>query len=490
MAARRLRRADDERGQVLIIVAFAFVAIIMLLALVFDGARGLVMRRELQNTSDAAALAAANIIQSLSPRGCSATAGPPAGAPQAAVVAAAKASVAANMPGYPPDDVVVTCPSGWDDLDNYAVRVTLSDMSPTFFGSIFGTGGLDVIAKGTAVNGQTTVPAYSVILLDPSHLTWPNGRRGCPAFLLSGGPTVTFDSSLYVNSACPETNGGALSTNGNAASLTMGASGAIRLVGEYAPGALTISPAPLEYQLERQDPLATLTAPSTTGMTVRRTVAQGKLIQNGGAITLEPGVYNGGIELRSSAKAYLRPGIYVIQGGGLEVGAQAELYSIRASATSTTSATWATDCPNASCGVLIYNSGTASGSTAMGQVRVAAGAVVKVRAYNPDADTSAQKNETYRNLLIWQDASPVPTSTYGQPELQLTGGGGVDIGGTVYAPSANVRMGGSSGGSGGDSIELTLQFISWSIELYGNSSFHFRYNENEFAKPLDYGLVE
>jgi len=485
MAAHRATpRPDHERGQVLIIVAFAFVAIIMLLALVFDGARGLVMRRELQNTSDAASLAAANIVQTLTPRGCSATAGPPAGAPQAEIVAAAKASVAINLPDYPQDEVVVSCPVGWD---NYAVQVTLSDMSPTFFGSIFGSGGLDVIARSSAVNGQTTVVAYSVILLDPSHLTWPNGRRGCPAFSLSGGPTVTFDASLYVNSACDEAHGGALSTNGNAASLTMGASGSIRLVGEYAPGALTISPAPMEYQVPRPDPLATLIAPSTTGMTVRSST---KLIQIGGSITLEPGVYQGGIELRSSAKAFLHPGIYVIEGGGLEVGAQAELYSIRASSTTTTSANWATDCPKASCGVLIYNSGTASGSTAMGAVKVQAGAVLKVRAYNPDFLSGVHKNETYRNLLIWQDGAPVPTSTYGQPELQLTGGGGVDIGGTVYAPSANVRMGGSSGGSGGDSIELTLQFISWSIELHGNSSFHFRYNETEFAKPLDYGLVE
>ena len=487
MGARRFRRADDERGQVLIIVAFAFVAIIMLLALVFDGARGLVMRRELQNTSDAAALAGANIIQTLSPRGCSATAGPPAGAPQAAVVAAAKASVAANMPNYPLNEVVVSCPSGWDYLDNYAVQVTLSDMSPTFFGSIFGSGGLDVVARGTAVNGQTAVVGYSVILTNPGHATWPNGREGCPSFLLSGGPTVVFDSSLYINSSCTEANGGAMSTNGNAASLSMGASGSIRVVGEYQAGSLTISPAPLEYQVPRPDPLAALVAPSTTGMTVRST---SKLTQNGGSITLEPGVYRGGIELRSSAKAYLHPGIYVIEGGGLELGAQSELYSIKASSTTTTSANWATDCPQASCGVMIFNSGTASGANAMDQVVVAAGAVLKVRAYHPEADTTTWKNDNYRNLLIWQDASPVPTNTYEQPEIELSGGGGVDIGGTVYAPSANVRMGGGSGGSGGGPVELTLQFISWDLELHGNSNFHFRYNENEFAKPLDYGLVE
>ena len=456
----------------------------MLLALVFDGARGLVMRRELQNSSDAAALAAANIVQSLSPRGCSATAGPPPGVQQAAIVAAAKASVAVNLPDYPQDEVVVSCPSGWD---NYAVQVTLSDTSPTFFGSIFGSGPLDVVARSSAINGQTTVTAYSVILLDGGHSSWPNGRRGCPSFLLSGGPTVTFDSSLYVDSTCTASNGGAMSTNGNAASLTMGTGASIRVVGEYQAGSLTISPAPQQHQVTKPDPLAGLVAPTTTGMTVRRT---SKLVQNGGSITLEPGVYQGGIQLKSSAKAYLHPGIYVIKGGGFELGAQSELYSIRASSTTTTSANWATDCPKGSCGVLIFNTGTASGSTAMGQVRVAAGAVVKVRAYNPDADTTTWKNDTYRNLLIWQDGNPVPSSTYEQPILQLIGGGGVDIGGTVYAPSAKVQMGGSSGGSGGDSIDLTLQFISWDLELSGNSSFHFRYNQNEFARPLDYGLVE
>ena len=61
----------------------------------------------------------------------------------------------------------------------------------------------------------------------------------------------------------------------------------------------------------------------------------------------------------------------------------------------------------------------------------------------------------------------------------------MDIGGTVYAPSAKVQMGGSSGGSGGDSVDLTLQFISWDLELSGNSSFHFHYNANTFARPLD-----
>ena len=481
--AQSASRPEAPRGQVLVIFAFAFIAIIMMLALLFDGARGLVLRRELQSASDAAALAGANIVQGITPRGCSATAGPPPGAPQASVVTAVKASVAANLPDFDPEAVVVTCPADWD---NYAVQVRLGQDSPTFFGAIFGNGPLGVATQSAAVNGQTTGKAYSVIQLDPSNIAWPNGRRGCPSLLLSGGPTARFDSTVYLNSACSAANGGALATNGNAASLSTGGSG-IRIVGEYKATALTITPAPFNHQPVKPDPLAWLTEPPISSMPVR---SNAKLVQNGGSVLLEPGVYNGGIQLKSSAKAYLRPGIYVINGGGLDLGSQSELYAISASKSSSSAATWAADCPASTCGILIYNTGTASGSNAMGSVTVGAGAVLKVRAYNPAADTSGFRDDTYRSLLIWQSALPVPTGSYAQPILSLTGGGGVSIAGTVYAPSAKVQMGGAAGGSGGDTIDLTLQFIAWDLELYGNSSFTFRYNETEFARPLDYGLIQ
>ena len=140
----------SERGQVLVIFAGAFVVIVMMLALLFDGGRGLLTRRELQNASDAAVMAAANIFQTFDPHGCSATEGPPVGAPRAEVVAAVEASVAVNLPGFDPADIQVACLEGWD---NTALEVTLNAESPTFFGTIFGTGPLDVATRSAAVNG-------------------------------------------------------------------------------------------------------------------------------------------------------------------------------------------------------------------------------------------------------------------------------------------------------------------------------------------------
>jgi hypothetical protein len=507
------RTSSSQSGQVLIIFAFAFIAMLMMLALVFDGARALVLRRQMQDASDAAALAGANVIQGLSPKQCSAAAGPPAGFPVAAITAAAKASVAANLPGYPQANVLVSCAT--DPLiNNLGVKVRLDDDSPTFFGSIFGGGPLAVKTDSTAINGADGTNNYSVVMLNPSNLTWPNGQRGCPSFQLSGGPTVRFDSAIYVDSSCTAANGGAFSTNGNSASLTMGNGALIRIVGEYKPQALTITPAPLNFQPYKPDPLAWLAPPPISGVPPTLKVrSNNKLVIGQGnsssTVFLEPGVYKGGIQLKNQSIAYLHPGIYVFDGGGFQVGAGQKVYSLPASNTSlgTTNLTWANDCPATTCGILFYNTGTTgNGAGAMGQISIGAQATFKVRSYNPDCFTPATcadstvlstgspptpyHNETYRHLLIWQSAAPVPASNYVQPVMELSGGGNVFMAGTVYAPSAKVRMGGNSGGAGGDSIDLTLQFVTWDLELYGNSNFYFRYNADQFAAILSYGLYE
>ena len=490
------RKSSSESGQVLVIFAFAFIAIIMMLALLFDGARALVLRRQMQDASDSAALAAANVIQGLASKQCSATAGPPPGAPVATVVAAAKASVLANLPHYPQANVVVTCVADPAML-NQGVTVRLYQNSPTFFGQIFGGGPLSLQTDSSAVNGNNSINNYSVVMLDPSHLTWPNGQRGCPSFLLSGGPTVKFDSAIYIDSTCTAANGGAFSTNGNSASLTMGNGAVIRIVGEYKPTALTITPAPLEHQTVKLDPLAFLQAPPTT----LKIQSNNKLVIGQGnsssTVVLEPGIYHGGVQLKNQSIAYLHPGIYVMDGGGFQIGAGQKVYALPSSKVTTTDATWATDCVATSCGVLFYNTGTsANGTGQLAALSVGAQSTFKVRSYNPAADTTkyangtAYSNETYKNLLIWQSAAPVPTSSYVQPVMSLSGGGNVFMAGTVYAPSAKITMGGNSGGSGGDSIDLTLQFITWDLELYGNSNFYFRYNADQFAKLLDYGLIE
>jgi hypothetical protein len=467
--------ANEPRGQVLVIVAVAFTVMLALLAVLFDGANGMVTRREMQDAGDAAAIAAANVIQVGSPRGCSAVAG---GTPRATVAQAARDSLAANLPWFDASAAVITCPAGYE---NQAVAIDMDAVSARFFGGIVG-GNINVHTRSAAVNRVITGSRYSVVQLDPGNQSWPNGRRGCPSVLLSGGPTVVLQATMQVNSSCTTVHGGALSTNGSGGSLTMTNGAPIRLVGGYSAGSMTITPAPTTGVDPVPDPLAKLPPVDVASMPVIETT---RVVLSNQTRVFVPGRYQGGIELRNSSVALLQPGIYVIEGGGLQIGAQASVLSVRTGVT-TPSASWAADCPANSCGVMIYN---ASGPTPMGQLAVAAGSTLRLRAYDPDAISGGGVAD-FENILIWQDASPVPTSTYAQPIVQLNGGGNVDIRGTVYAPSAKVEMGGNSGGSGGDVVNLTLQFISWDLEFRGNSAFTFFFNDEEFARPIDYGLVE
>jgi len=472
----RARSTDEPRGQVLVIVAVVFIAMMAFLALLLDGANGMLTRREMQDAGDAAVLAGANVIQVGSPRGCSAT---PGGAPRASVALAVRTSLTANLTWYDAATAAITCPAGFE---NQAVAVDMTTVAPQFFGGVIG-GQIRVSTRSAAVNRVITGTEYSIVQLDPGNQSWPNGRRGCPSVLMSGGPTVVLQATMQVNSSCTTANGGALSTNGSGGSLTMQNGYPIQLVGGYAAGSMTISPTPITGAAAIADPLAKLPPVETTGMTVRST---SKVTLSNQTRIFEPGIYRGGIELRNSSVALLRPGIYVFEGGGLDVGSQAKVLSIAASVSTPNYANWAGDCPIDLCGVLLYNT---SGAAAMGPISIAAGATIKLRAYDPDALTGGGIAD-FENLLIWQAANPVPTNSYAQPMLALKGGGNIDIRGTVYAPSAKVEMGGNSGGSGGDTVNVTLQFISWDLEFRGNSAFTFYFNDAEFVRPLDYGLVE
>ena len=415
-------------------------------------------------------------------RTCSATSGPPPGAPRADIVTAVQNSVTANFPGFPTGNISVTCPTGWD---NSAVQVDLNVAAGTFLSRAIGYTAPNVQTSSTAVNGAISGALFSVILLDNSNSGWPNGRKGCPAFLISGGPTITFDGSVMIDSACTAGNGGALAANGSSATVTMGTGKTINMVGGYSLGPLTITPAPITGATSVPDPLADIEPFTTSGLTVR---SASQLVLNNTTQVLQPGIYTGGIQLKNSSIALLRPGIYVMDGGGLDIGAQASFCSISSTSTATNCSGFATDCPDTSCGVLLYNKGTASGSGAMAQITVGAGSTLKMRAYDDRAMSGAHFE--WRNMLFWQSSTPAASSSYAQPILALSGGGSVDISGTVYAPQAKVQMGGGSGGSGGGATNLTLQFIVWDLEMSGNSTFRYFYNTADFVRPKDYGLVK
>lgn len=461
-------RRRPERGQVLPVFVVGISAMLLMAAVLFDAAQTLVVRRELQAAADASAVAGANTLLDSSVLGCSSDGST---TPRTSVYNAAMAALSANQGSLNLDTVEITCAPGYG---NHAVRVALGAEGPEYF-----MDALDVDASATALNGQVNSLRHSMLLLNPYTPSW-NKNDGCPSMLLSGGPTLSFEGSLQVNSACPASEGGSLGTNGNSSSITFTNDAKALLGGGYDPGPLNISPAPLTDQDPVKDPLRSLPAPPTT-LPVR---SSSKLVLNNTSQVLQPGIYRGGIQLKNSSQAFLRPGIYYIDGGGFDVGAQASVFSVDSTKSSTSLATWSSDCTT-TCGVLLYNTGT---STTIDKVTIGAGSNVALRPYQ--RAISSPDIPQYLNLLFWQSASPAPAANYSQPPIELNGGGTVDLAGTVYAPSAQVYMTGGSGGAGGSSVDITLQFVVWDAQFQGNSSFRFFYQSEKFAKPYGYGLVE
>ena len=115
------RHESREGGQILVLFCISVVAMLIALALLYDGARALVLRRQLQNAADAAALAAANVVQSGATPGCATN-----GLIRSAVPTAAKDSVKTNL--------------GWTDA-TVASNVTVSTTFHTLYPYPFVTNG-------------------------------------------------------------------------------------------------------------------------------------------------------------------------------------------------------------------------------------------------------------------------------------------------------------------------------------------------------------
>ena len=485
-----------EGGQIIVLFALSMVAILAMAALLFTGAHSYVVRRQLQNAGDAAALAAANILQANPDgKGCSASGG--GGAPRASVVAVARASIAANLPNLNPAAVLVSCPAGpWN---NYAVNVSLNLTSPSFFGG----DGIDVSTSSSAVNGQVSSTKYSVVMLDPANAPWGSSYNGCPSFLIGGGIKATFEGAIMVNSTCQVTGSlkGAMDANGGSAAIVMANGAQIQLAGQYNKQNLTITGDDPDENVRPllADPLAGLTDPPTyigAGVASLPTYTMSNVCKgaNKDPCTMQPGIYTGGINT-TGGTIFLRPGVYVMDGGGFTLGGNARMYSLPSNKTTTSDATWDADCPLGStkCGVMIYNaSSTANWATNKDYIGMGSTTTLRLRAYSHLADVTSNGAafSEYDNVLFWQARTPAPTGGKPQPTVTLGGGGNVVLSGTVYAPGAQVKFGGGGSGTGGADENVTIQFICWDLQLQGNSNFTFLYRSDLFAKPTSYGLVQ
>jgi hypothetical protein len=147
-----------------------------------------------------------------------------------------------------------------------------------------------------------------------------------------------------------------------------------------------------------------------------------------GTVTLEPGVYYGGISIAGDARVTLLPGLYAVVGGGFIVGGAAQVKGE---------------------GVCIYNGVNPYArrrDEAFGNVVVTNSGVLSL---------TPPTTGPYAGLIVFQDrANPLDMSILGNARLYAPSG-------TIYLPSVSLVVGGSA--------QSDAPFIVWRFSLSGSA---------------------
>jgi hypothetical protein len=237
----------------------------------------------------------------------------------------------------------------------------------------------------------------------------------------SGNGTLKVPGSIIANAS--------IQTSGKKASITS-TGGVIT----YGPGASAtgnnIIPAATQATAIAPDPLASLGLPNPSTMPVQ----SGNTMNISKSVTLQPGVYKGGISI-TGGTVTLSPGIYYIEGGGLTINGN--------------SSTNVTDNGQ---GVLIFNgesNGGTSNPSSVGQFSITG---------NGNLTITPMSSGPWQGISFMQDRGATAA-------LNLAGNGTTNIGGLVYAPSANTTL------AGNGVIDGSTSFITNQLAVTGNGNF-------------------
>jgi hypothetical protein len=305
----RAETADPRAGAVLVLVMVALPVLCVIAAVVIDLGHLFTVRARLQATADAAALAAASRLPD-----------------QAGATTEALRYAAFNAGGVPG---VVT-----------AADVNVGNWT----GSQFTPGGTPVNAVRVSAHRRTShgneVPLFLGGFVGQSFANVsaaatagiaPGTGTGCIWAMGTPGQPSTYALRLQNTGSAINAPNCAVYSNSSPNSLTVSSGASITaasmdLTGGYAfSGSGTLVPNPPNTNVPpTPDPLAGLLSPPANVSAPCGTFPYGSstaVNPGSGTTTIYPGVYCGGIGVRSGAELRLQPGIYVVRGGTLGGGA-------------------------------------------------------------------------------------------------------------------------------------------------------------------------
>jgi hypothetical protein len=468
------------RGQILVIFAGGLILLLLMAALVFDVGQNLLDRRTEQNVADAAALAGARFLPAAYTYhgGC-------ASAPSS-MPAVTTACDVASTSGYTDGagsktvrvDIPPVAPSVRAGLPGH-VEVTIGSTRPSFFQGVVGVTVQRTGAMGVATNGTDIPLPYSLLALDP---------HGCGTNKITGSPgtAVTTDGTVHIDSDCAGTPGALqLSGNGVLNAPECDVVGLLNTTGGATNACASAPSGVLVYG----DPLRNLPAPPKPGLPAAVQLLDGGSIPNGcpGSTSpateaspatcsfavrdkrfrIFPGLYPGGLSITRST-VFMDPGVYWIGGGGIDIrstgGGLGQLISKAAGDNSGTNPTG---------GVLIYNSKLPNSAYGTIHMNGGDGSALSLRPI---------QSGVYKNMVMFVDR----TAATGNGDIDLNGAGAtLNISGTIYAATGNVKLNGS------DSNAIGTQLICYNFVLNGSgSAFTLDYSPDDLFHLKGVGLVE
>lgn len=534
----RVRPTGPARGQVLLLVAFGVVVLIGVAALAIDLGFSWMLRRQEQNAADPSALAAARFISDPDPvtgfQNFDATPGSAGwnaacryvrangffSSTNTACDASLESDGTKMVLNYPPD-------TSADDFAGQPgmVQVIISAQHDSFFGRIFGQARATVTTGAVASRQRGNTNSNSLVALK---------RDGCSTALVRGDSTITiFPAPGYtgdggyvqVNSDCAQgtsTSDDNCSTSGEAALKING--GAVLIapkVNVYGACKGDINqPQGTLNEAARQlgDPLGGLRFPpwdtslagAKCGITSAPTTAvgaQGCGDGGGGRIPwapsldsacpgmplandcveLDPGIYYGGWNVGKKTTVTLKPGIYVIAGGGITIGAQGALDSLAGGASPAPILIYNTDNPRYadSCPVAGVKKCQANiDLTAQVSLKIAG-----LLADQPCPPVTTTGGCPFGGMVIWYDKLGSQSDTY-SGLVDIQGGSELFISGTIYAPTAHVDITGNTQSNCPSGVQTAaVQIVSWTWDIGGTGDLCMPYDPSKLYKLTSQGLV-
>lgn len=390
-----------RRGTVSALVAILLPVSIGVAALGLDVSILFLQRRQAQSIADAAALAGAYALYN----GSSFSA-----AQSAAIAIAAKGGVTLSA------SQVTQPQTGY-------VSVSVTVTGPRYFSAIWGAGNMSATATAVARAATSAYSTAAILVLDPTGT----------AITLSGTTSVTATNGSIIVSS---TSSSSIVSSG-APSITtpqLDLSGQITYSGSN-PDKATVT----KYgQPSTTDPLASVPAPSSSGMTVQSSSAI--TLSGSQTRTLSPGVYDGGFTLSGSSAITLSPGMYYINGGGITMSGSSGI---------------------SGSGVFIYNTGG-------GSINLSGTGTIAL---------SPMTSGTYQGITVFQDRTNTAGAT-------MSGGSNINNSGTFYFPNARLTLSGSSGVAA-----VGAQIIAKDLTFSGSAGITVNYNSS-VASTASLGLVE